>query len=95
MCNKNFLPVFLSEPTIDQGRGLGASGGGFNFVKEFLDSFLISALGSPLLGDLSGSVTLIPVERSFTPLKGLAFASVEGSGEGESSTTVLVALSRI
>ena len=80
---------------MDQGRGLGASGGGFNFVREFRDSFLISALDSPLLGDFRGSVTLMPVERSRTPLNGWDFASPDGSGDGDSSAAVLVALKRI
>jgi len=75
---------------MDQGRGLGARGGGALSleVSEFLDSFFDST--SPLLlpGDLEELVTLIPVERSRTPLRGLGFDS-DFSDTSESSVTVL------
>lgn len=80
---------------MDQGRGLGARGGGaLNLeVIEFLDSFLGST--SPLLlpCGLEELVTLIPVERSRTPLNGLGFDS-DFSDTSESSVTVLVARRR-
>ena len=36
--DRKLLPFFLSDPTIDQGLGLGASGGGFNLLMELRDS---------------------------------------------------------
>jgi len=87
---------FLSDPTMDQGRGLGARGGGALSleVSEFLDSFL--GYTSPLLLAVAAFeelVTLIPVERSRTPLSGLGFDS-DFSDRSESSVTVLAARRR-
>ena len=51
-------------------------------MRELRDSLLRSSellLPPPLLGDLSGSVTLIPVERNLTPLSGLVSTGDESS----------------